>query len=38
MIVRTINRPQKEVAPVAPAPTAEEQLLTEIRDLMKAAR
>ena len=38
MIVRTINRPQKEVAPAAPAPTVEEQLLTEIRDLMKAAR
>ena len=38
MMIRTVNNMQKQEAAAPPAPSNEEKLLTEIRDLLKAGR
>jgi large conductance mechanosensitive channel len=38
LVVRTVNRMRREEPQAPPAPTAEERLLTEIRDLLRQGR
>ena len=38
MVVKAMNRARQAPKPAPPAPTTEERLLTEIRDLLKAGR